>query len=140
MKPTTEEMLRSFKVTLETVIIPDLQSPWPQASAHSMTRLIDHLLARIEKEDALVMSDNENMRALLTSAGQPPSETGTDADVQGGHLCTDLLKSENERLRLHIEKLLSEGDEAIVAKIRALLRSQTEAEWVLIEPLFAPAG
>ena len=138
MRPTNRELLRGIIHSLNTVVMPDLRSPWPQMVTLMTSRLLEHLISR---EDGLAPTLHARipaLRALLAgvdpklAALAEPTHAG-DADV-----ALDALVREDDALHEALEQLLASAaprDPALLARIDALLAAEARAEAPLYERL-----
>jgi hypothetical protein len=138
VRPTTPELLRGIVHTLNTVVLPDLRSPWPQMATLMMSRLLEHLIAREEGLPAALHVRIPQLRALL--AGLAPGlavlATPTHAGDAGASLET--LVREDDALHAALEDLLASPatrDPASLAAIDAFLVDEARAEAPLYERL-----
>lgn len=138
MRPTQSELLRGIVHTLNTVIMPDLRSPWPQMVTLMTSRLLEHLIARDEGLPAVLHARIPALRALLDEIDPAlpvlaePTRAG-DADAS-----LDALVREDDALHAALEQLLAGAasrDPAALARIDALLGDEARAEAPLYERL-----
>jgi hypothetical protein len=123
---------------LNTVIMPDLRSPWPQMMTLMTSRLLEHLIAREEGLAPALRARIPELRALLAAvdpalpALEAPTHAG-DADAS-----LDALVREDDALHEALELLIggaASRDPALLARIDALLASEARAEAPLYERL-----
>ncbi len=138
MRPTNSELLRGIVHTLNTVIMPDLRSPWPQMVTLMTSRLLEHLIAREEKLPATLHARIPELRALLARldpalpALAEPTHAG-DADAS-----LAALVREDDALHAALERLLvgpAASDPNLLGRIDALLADEARAEAPLYERL-----
>ena len=138
MRPTESELLRGIVHTLNTVIMPDLRSPWPQMVTLMTGRLLEHLIARDEMLPAVLHARIPALRALLAevdpalSALAEPTHAG-DADAS-----LEALVREDDALHAALETLLAREtapEPTLLARIDALLGEEARAEAPLYERL-----
>jgi hypothetical protein len=161
MRPTLQEFLRAFKSNLDTIILPDLRSPWPVTMATNMSGLLEHLMLRYEQGPDLLREANAQLRDLLEDAAQAlghslPADTreriesalATSRDRDPDHACLELLMEDNDRLgaaleavlRLPEEALGGEANAALLSRMQDTLSRQLQTEYTrLIEPLMLTA-
>ena len=138
MRPTNRELLRGIVHTLNTVIMPDLRSPWPQMVTLMTSRLLEHMIAREEGLAPALHARIPELRALLAGvdpkldALAEPTHAG-DADAS-----VEALITEDDALHAALESLLAgtaSRDPALLARIDALLATEARAEAPLYERL-----
>jgi hypothetical protein len=137
MRPTLQEFLRAFKSNLDTIILPDLRSPWPVTMATNMSGLLEQDAAQ-----ALGHSLPADTRERIESA------LATSRDRDPDHACLELLMEDNDRLgaaleavlRLPEEALGGEANAALLSRMQDTLSRQLQTEYTrLIEPLMLTA-
>ncbi len=138
MRPTNSELLRGIVHTLNTVIMPDLRSPWPQMVTLMTSRLLEHLIAREEGLAPTLRARIPELRALLANVA--PAAAALEAKTHAGDAdaSLDALVREDDALHVALEILLaSEASRApaLLARIDALLAAEARAEPPLYERL-----
>ena len=161
MRPTLQEFLRAFKNNLDTVILPDLRSPWPVTMATNMSGLLEHLMLRYEQGPDVLREANAQLRDLLEDAtqvlerslpentrGQIEHALAAPSDGDSDHACLELLMEDNDRLGAAVEAVLrlpeevlgGEANAALLSRMQDTLSRQLQAEYTrLIEPLMLTA-
>ncbi len=153
MRPTTPELLRGLKHGLDTVLLPDLQSPWPKMLAVIMSRLIEHAIVREDELPGALRESNLRLRALLAETRELVARADPDlvADVDAA-LATpssaddaglDALTRESDALRgaleAVVERLPALDDRPDLAELQARidthLREELEDDQRFIERL-----
>ena len=138
MRPTNRELLRGIVHTLNTVIMPDLRSPWPQMVTLMTSRLLEHMIAREEGLAPTLHARIPELRALLAGvdpkleALAQPTHAG-DADAS-----LDALVREDDALHATLESVMAGAaarDPALLARIDALLAAEARAEAPIYERL-----
>jgi hypothetical protein len=138
VRPTNRELLRGIVHTLNTVIMPDLRSPWPQMVTLMTSRLLEHMIAREEGLAPALRARIPELRALLSAidpslpALAEPTHAG-DADAS-----LDALVREDDALHAALERLIAgtaSRDPALLARIDARLEAEARAEAPLYERL-----
>ena len=77
----SSELLRGIVHTLNTVVMPDLRSPWPQMVTLMTSRLLEHLIAREEGLAAALHARIPELRALLAER-RPGAARARRADTR----------------------------------------------------------
>ena len=104
MRPTTEEILKGMKYTLKEVIVPDLRSSWPRWMAEQIDYFIDHLILRYREEPKMVLDENQELREILSQAGNVLRTVGLARS-------DTLLVSLADEIKEHLKDKLQEGAE-----------------------------
>lgn len=76
MKPYPDQILRSIRYSLDTVIIPQLTDGWARYEARTMDKMLEHLELRWRHEARLLLEDSHDLQGLFAElAGQLESVT-----------------------------------------------------------------
>ncbi|MEX2205116.1 MAG: hypothetical protein WEF50_02705 [Myxococcota bacterium] len=138
MRPTNRELLRGIVHSLNTVIMPDLRSPWPQMVTLMTSRLLEHMIAREEGLAPALHARIPALRALL--AGAEPANTALAEPTHAGDAdaSLDALVLEDDALHAALESLIAGAaarDPSLLARIDTLLADEARAEAPLYERL-----
>jgi len=139
VRPTNRELLRGIVHTLNTVVLPDLRSPWPQMVTVMTSRLLEHLIARDEGLPATLRARIPELRALL--AGIDPTLPALAGPTHAGDAdaSVEALVREDDALHAALEHLLVGApaaiEPALLARIDALLADEARAEAPIYERL-----
>ena len=138
MRPTNRELLRGIVHTLNTVIMPDLRSPWPQMVTLMTSRLLEHLIAREEMLPATLHARIPELRALLARLDSTLPALAEPTHAGDANASVVALVREDDALHAALELLLmgpGASDPARLARIDALLADEARAEAPLYERL-----
>ncbi len=69
MKPYPDQILRSIRYSLETVIIPQLADRWARYEAKTMDKMLEHLELRWHHEAKLLLEDSRDITGLFDRIG-----------------------------------------------------------------------
>ena len=138
MRPTNRELLRGIVQTLNTVVMPDLRSPWPQMVTLMTSRLLEHLIAREEKLPATLHARIPELRALLAAIDPRLSALAEPTHAGDASASLDALVREDDALHTALEQMLAGTagrDPEMLARIDAFLADEARAEAPLYERL-----
>ena len=158
MRPTTRELIEAVVSSLQRDVSPQLADKWSASALRSAVQLLSHLAVRVEKEQAILIEDNADVRQVLLSIGErltasqsPPAwcraidevlaapEPATH-DAVGLDRCNEAFQGVVELL-LHDREALHavpSGREMHV-ELRSYLRRRLEREHGLYFPAFTGA-
>ena len=138
MRPTNRELLRGIVHTLNTVVMPDLRSPWPQMVTLMTSRLLEHLIAREDGLAPALRARIPELRALVASADPSHPALATPTHAGDADVSLDALVREDDALHAALERLIAGAgarDPDLLARIDALLLAEARAEAPLYERL-----
>ena len=138
MRPTNRELLRGIVQTLNTVVMPDLRSPWPQMVTLMTSRLLEHLIAREEKLPATLHARIPELRTLLAAIDPRLSALAEPTHAGDTSASLDALVREDDALHTALEQVLASTagrDPEMLARIDAFLAAEARAEAPLYERL-----
>jgi hypothetical protein len=138
MRPTNQELLRGIVHTLNTVIMPDLRSPWPQMVMLMTSRLLEHLIAREQGLAPALHARIPALRALLAGVDPEPAALAEPTHAGDADASLDALVREDDALHAALEALIAgtaARDPGLLARIDALLADEARAEAPLYERL-----
>lgn len=129
--PSLDELLGGAIRTLEDVIIPEIQAPWPRASAIQLAGLLTYALQR-EKRDLQAEQDIE-LRALVgaLAAEFPAAPVPGDTTTRAG------LRAHAGDLLVYAQRAAA-GDaaaQAIRERLRPVVGRQTDNDLAESSPL-----
>lgn len=144
MKPDAIEVINGIKQIIFNILLPELQSEQARGQVMYSAILLDHVIARLEIEPALLLEERAELRALLTRAR---AVLGDDArlgealaashEVPPSPRALDLA---NDRMRTLVpalaRELPSNGGEAVEeldAAIRAYIRNQHRRDQQIVQ-------
>ncbi len=138
MRPTTPELLRGIVHTLNTVVLPDLRSPWPQMATLMASRLLEHLIAREEGLPAALHARIPRLRALLARLAPALPVLATPTHAGDADVSLEALVREDDALHAALEEVLAgpaAREPGSLASIDAFLADEARAEAPLYERL-----
>jgi len=130
--------LRGIVQTLNTVIMPDLRSPWPQMVTLMTSRLLEHLIAREEGLPEALHARIPELRALLEAIDPRLSALAEPTHAGDASASLDALTREDDALHTALEQVLAGSggrDPEMLARIDAFLADEARAEAPLYERL-----
>jgi len=93
MLPSSERLLEAIRITLDTLIVPDLSAPQPIFSGRIIGALAEHLALRSKHENKTLVDSNEDMQATINAV------IGRLKSVQVDPIQPELLKLEQEQIQ-----------------------------------------
>ncbi|MBI4300042.1 MAG: hypothetical protein HY677_02825 [Chloroflexi bacterium] len=138
MRPTAKELLLGIKAALESVVLPDLRSPWPIATTNSICTLLAHLALRVEKEGHYLAEANQDMRQTFAAISAGQSVKGPELS-EGARQALRALEAASKDGKpqpsayLSVEALTAESNElrrALITFMEALEALDQEASSV----------
>jgi len=138
VRPTQRELLRGIVHTLNTVVLPDLRSPWPQMATLMTSRLLEHLIAREEGLPGALHARIPPLRALLSRLAPGLAVLATPTHAGDADAALDALVREDDALHAALEEVLAGSaarDPESLAAIDAFLADEARAEAPLYERL-----
>ena len=120
MRPSTRELVESVALSLERDVSPQLTDKWAASALRSAVQLLKHVAVRVEREHAILIEDNTDVRSVLQS-----SRERLAASQSGSGWCRviDELLAAPEPV-LHDAVGLDQRNEAFQAVVEQLLRDR----------------
>ena len=107
MRPSSAELLAAIEVALATRVMPAVDDPVVQSELRSMIAVVRHLQVRVQAEPAVLVSEADDLTALLRAGGHavddPPSLAGSDVPALVAHV---------EQLRAVLDDEIAAADAA----------------------------
>lgn len=168
MRPSPDELLRSMRETLTTLIIPNVADDWARYAAKAMEKIILHLELRWLHELTLLTLDTVELDELLRAVQNDLAGFGERSELTGA--CTAIgdrlrdgpppaeapdvtgVSARNEAYRATLAEVigrleraadapdLREGLEPVRERIRAYLRRELDRDVELTAPTFMSFG
>jgi hypothetical protein len=158
MRPTTRELIEAVVSSLQRDVSPHLADKWGASALRSAVQLLQHVAVRVEKEAALLIEDNADVRRVLRStrerlaasrscaawcraidevlAVQEPAAHDTVGLDRHNEACQDVVELLlRDRQALHAAR----SGREIHAELRSYLRRRLEREHTLYFPAFTGA-
>jgi hypothetical protein len=151
MRPTTPELIAAIIDSLEQQVAPHVQDKWAASALRSAAQLLRHLALRTERESAVLIEDNIDVRRVLEIVrphlgGRPPLAAAEAAVVRAlsdaepdAHDVAD-LDARNESYQHAVGQLLADpavrAESGTVEILRGYLHRRLEREHALYFPVF----
>ena len=144
MKPDAIEVINGIKQIIFNILLPELQSEQARGQVMYSAILLDHVIARLEIEPALLLEERAELRALLTQAR---AVLGDDARVREALAASHevppsprALDLANDHMRTLVPALArelpgrsGEAVEELDAAIRAYIRNQHRRDQQIVQ-------
>jgi hypothetical protein len=120
LRPTTRELLESVALSLERDVGPQLTDKWAASTLRSAVQLLKHAAVRVEREHAILIEDNADVRSVLQSCRE---RLAASQDGSGWCRIIDELLVAPEPVP-HDAAGLDQRNEAYQAVVEQLLRDR----------------